>query len=158
MKTTIYYVFLVMISFSLMSTTCDTDDMIITDNSMIINEVINIAETDSWRITSYIDSGQDETTDFTNYDFTFQSDGTLIATNSTDQVAGIWSVTDSNSNDDSSSDDDIDFNINFNVATTSVFFDLNDDWDIVSYTSTTISLQDVSGGNGGTDTLVFQKN
>ncbi|MBC8754854.1 hypothetical protein H2O64_09245 [Kordia sp. YSTF-M3] len=130
----------------------------ITDNSMIINEVINIAETDSWRITSYIDSGQDETTDFTNYDFTFQSDGTLIATNSTDQVAGIWSVTDSNSNDDSSSDDDIDFNINFNVATTSVFFDLNDDWDIVSYTSTTISLQDVSGGNGGTDTLVFQKN
>ncbi len=158
MKTTIYSVFLIIISFSLMSTTCDTDDEIISDNSIIINEVTSIAATDSWRITSYIDSGQDETTDFTNYEFTFLSNGTVSASNVSDQVTGTWSVTDSNSNDDSSSDDDVDFNINFNVTATSVFFDLNDDWDIVSYTSTTISLRDVSGGNGGTDTLVFQKN
>ena len=36
--------------------------------------------------------------------------------------------------------------------------DLTDDWDVVSHTATTISLIDVSGGNGGTDTLVFTKN
>jgi len=160
MKKTIYSAFLIMISFSLMSSTCSSDDDdITTDNSVIINEVTGIAITDSWRITSYIDSGQNETTDFTNYEFTFQSNGTITASNGTNEITGTWSVTDSNnSNDDSSSDDDIDFNINFNVATSSVFFDLNDDWDIVSYTSTTISLRDVSGGNGGTDTLVFQKN
>lgn len=159
MKKTIYSAFLIMISFSLMSSTCSSDDDdITTDNSVIINEVTGIAITDSWSVTSYIDSGQDETTDFTNYEFTFLSNGTVTASNGSNEEAGTWSVTDSNSNDDSSSDDDVDFNINFNVPTSSVFFDLNDDWDIVSYTSTTISLRDVSGGNGGTDTLVFQKN
>ncbi|WP_046745919.1 hypothetical protein [Kordia zhangzhouensis] len=159
MKTRLYLFFLVMLSFSLMSTTCENDDDAIMDNSQVIAEITDIAETNTWRITSYIDSGQDETTDFTNYTFTFEAGGTVTASNGTNQVTGTWSVTDSsNSNDDSSSDDDIDFNISFNVTTSSVFFDLNDDWDIVTYSSTTISLQDISGGNGGTDTLVFQRN
>ncbi|AXG70934.1 hypothetical protein KORDIASMS9_03189 [Kordia sp. SMS9] len=159
MKTRLYLGFLVMLSFSLMSTTCDTDDDVVIDNSQTIAEIKDIAETNTWRITSYVDSGQDETNDFNNYTFTFADGGTVTASNGTDQVQGTWSVTDSsNSNDDSSSDDDIDFTISFNVPNTSNFFDLNDDWDIISYSSTTISLQDVSGGNGGTDTLVFQRN
>lgn len=40
-----------------------------------------------------------------------------------------------------------------------VFADeLTDDWDIISYTDTKIQLVDVSGGNGGTDYLTFEKN
>lgn len=159
MKTRIYLFFLVMGSFSLMSTTCENDDDVVVNNAQVIAEIVDIAENSTWRITSYIDSGQDETNDFSNYDFTFAAGGTVTASNGTNQEQGTWSVTDSDdSNDDSSSDDDIDFNISFNVPTSSVFFDLNDDWDIVSYSSTTISLRDVSGGNGGTDTLVFQRN
>ncbi|PTX59456.1 hypothetical protein C8N46_10944 [Kordia periserrulae] len=159
MKTRFNLLFLVMLSFSLMSTTCETDDDVVVDNSQTIAEITDIAETSTWRITSYVDSGQDETNDFNNYNFTFAANGTVTASNGTDQVQGTWSVTDdSNSNDDSNSDDDIDFNISFNVPTTSNFFDLNDDWDIISYSNTTISLQDISGGNGGTDTLVFQRN
>jgi hypothetical protein len=50
----------------------------------------------------------------------------------------------------------LDFNITFSAPAN--FVDLTDDWDIVSYSNTTISLIDVSGGNGGTDTLVFTKN
>lgn len=151
-----------MISFSLMSSTCSTDDddgSFLNDNSQQIAQVENTAESGTWRVTSYIDSGQDETNDFNGYDFTFGTDGTLTASNGSNTMTGTWSVTDSsNSSDDSSSDDDIDFNIFFPVPDTNDFEDLNDDWDIVSYTSTTISLIDVSGGNGGTDTLVFQKN
>ncbi|WAC01202.1 hypothetical protein N7U66_13815 [Lacinutrix neustonica] len=106
-----------------------------------------------------MDSGQDETTDFNNYNFTFNTNGTLDASNGTNSISGTWSVTnDSNSTDDSSNSNDIDFNISFPVPETNVFEDLNDDWDIVSHTDTVISLIDISGGNGGTDTLVFQKN
>lgn len=159
MKTRFNLLFLVMLSFSLMSTTCETDDDVVVDNSQTIAEITDIAETSTWRITSYVDSGQDETNDFNNYNFTFAANGTVTASNGTDQVQGTWSVTDdSNSNDDSNSDDDIDFNISFSVPSNSNFFDLNDDWDIISYSSTTISLQDISGGNGGIDTLVFQRN
>lgn len=40
-----------------------------------------------------------------------------------------------------------------------VFADeLTDDWDIISYSATKIQLIDVSGGNGGTDYLTFEKN
>ncbi|MCB0382605.1 MAG: hypothetical protein KDD05_04705, partial [Psychroserpens sp.] len=62
------------------------------------------------------------------------------------------------SNDDSSSDDDIDFNIFFPVPDSNNFEDLNDDWDIVSTSSNTIELIDISGGNGGTDFLTFERN
>lgn len=108
----------------------------------------------SWRITRYVDSGNDETSDYAGYNFTFSSSGALSATNGTTTYSGTWSVTDSNSNDDS--EDDVDFNIY--LSATGNFEDLNDDWDISSHSSNSLSLIDVSGGNGGTDELVFTKN
>ena len=75
---------------------------------------------------------------------------------------GIWSVVDgsgnSSSDDDGNSTDDDDFNILFSVPATSDFDDLNDDWDIISVTANKIELIDISGGNGGTDFLTFEKN
>lgn len=121
----------------------------------------NIAETGTWRITSFIDSGQDETADFNGYIFTFNPNGTLVASNGTETVSGTWSVTDDSSNssndDDGNSTDDDDFIIFFAVPESNKFADLNDDWDFVSVSNTQIQLIDVSGGNGGTDTLTFQK-
>ena len=111
----------------------------------------------SWRISSYIDSGEDETSDFEFYNFTFASDGTLTASNGTNTLVGSWSVTSSSSSDDDN-DDDIDFNINFPVPDTNPFEDLNDDWDVISYTSTSIVLRDVSGGDGSVDSLSFVQN
>jgi len=108
----------------------------------------------TWRITNFIDSGTDETNHFTNYNFTFNSSGVLNANNGTNNYDGTWSITDSNSNDDSQ--DDLDFNINFNL--TNDFEDLNDDWDFISQSATKIELIDISGGNGGTDYLTFEKN
>jgi len=53
-------------------------------------------------------------------------------------------------------DSDLDFNIFF--ASPPDFEDLSDDWDFISHTSTKIELIDMSGGNGGTDYLTFEKN
>ncbi|MGA9269181.1 MAG: hypothetical protein WBV45_01075 [Lutimonas sp.] len=118
------------------------------------NEIESDVQKGTWKITKFIDSDEDETNDFAGYDFTFLSSGVLRADNGSTQYDGTWSITDSNSNDDSQ--DDLDFNINFNL--TNDFEDLNDDWDIISQSSAKIELIDVSGGNGGTDYLTFEKN
>ena len=118
------------------------------------NEVeTNIVE-GTWRISNFVDSGTNETSDFTGYNFTFSTDGKLTASNGTNYYTGTWSITDSNSDDDSK--DDLDFNIYFNL--TNDFEELNDDWDISSQSETKLELIDVSGGNGGTDYLTFEKN
>lgn len=160
MKSTFFNGLLAMLSLTLLSSMCSSDEMDNpNNNSQQIMLIENITGSGSWIVSSYVDSGQDETNDFSGYTFTFGNDGTLITTNGTNTVSGIWSVTDSsNSNDDSNSIEDIDFNISFSVPTTSVFYELIDDWEIVTYNDNTISLIDISGGNGGTDTLVFTKN
>ena len=161
MKKVFYFGLLTMLSFSLMSSTCSSDDDggSPNDNSQQISQIENTVESGTWQITNFNDSGQNETSNFNGYDFSFNSDGSLVATNGSNTMTGTWSVTnDSNSDDDSSSDDDIDFNIFFPVPDSNDFEDLNDDWDIVSSSSTRIDLIDISGGNGETDMLTFEKN
>lgn len=157
MKKRFYFSLLVILCFTLIFSACSNndDDGDVNDNSEQIAQVENTVESGTWRITNFIDSGKNETSDFTGYNFSFNSDGSLVATNGTDTLTGTWSVTDDSS---SSSNDDIDFNIFFPVQDTNDFEDLNDDWDIISYTSVKIELIDISGGNGGTDNLTFEKN
>jgi len=131
---------------------CSSDD---NSSSTDPAPVINTATQGTWRISSYVDSGNNETSNFAGYNFTFGPSNVLSATNGTNTYNGTWSVTADSSNDDNPSSD-LDFNIAF--ASPANFADLTDDWDVVSHTATTISLIDVSGGNGGTDTLVFTKN
>ena len=132
---------------------CSSDDN--SSSSTDPTPVINIVSQGTWRITSYVDSGTNETNHFTGYNFTFGASSVVTATNGTNTYTGTWSIVTDSSNDDNPSSD-LDFNIAF--ASPADFEDLTDDWDIVTYTATTISLIDISGGNGGTDTLVFTKN
>ena len=157
MKTSLKLSFILMLTISLMSMQCSSDDdNNPADNSAEIQQIINQVETGNWVITYFFDTDSDETSNYTGYEFTFGSNGMLTASNGTNTYTGTWSVTDdSNSSDDSSSDDDIDFNISF--VSPSDFEELSDDWDIISHSSTKIELIDVSGGNGGTDYLTFEK-
>ena len=265
-----------MVASALLFTSCskDADD---NDNfanlQADIETITNELTSGSWAITNFIDSGKNETGDFTGYDFKFNSDGSLVADNGNNTETGTWSLTiDDNSNDDSndsSNDDsnnslnddcnncsvsqltdvltacsgwyvdklelndndlednlegysfdfsadgsmtvtdigdleatwtlheielengeskvdlridgddrlrfknnctigdfsggsggitsgDIDFNIFFSAPAD--FAELSDDWDIISHTALKIELIHVSGGNGGTDLLTFEKN
>ena len=158
MKTTIKFTMAILLSFTLMSTSCSSDDdNNPTDNTAEIQQITSQVESGEWVITYFYDTDSDETNDFAGYTFTFDSTGTLTATNGTNTYTGTWSVSDdSSSDDDSSNDDDIDFNIFF--ASPPDFEELSDDWDVTSHSSTKIELIDVSGGNGGTDYLTFEKN
>jgi hypothetical protein len=117
--------------------------------------VINTVNTGTWRVTFYSDSGVDETTNFTGYNFTFAAANVLTTSNGTNTYTGTWSVTSDNSHDDSPTND-LDFNMAFSAPVN--FADLTDDWNIISYTASKIELIHVSGGNGGTDYITFEKN
>ncbi len=154
MKTIIKLVFFVATLFMF---SCSTDDSAPMDTAVLIKQIEDRIKSGTWRITSYVDDGQNETDDYTCYNFTFNENGSLVATNGTATINGTWSVTDdSNSSDDDSNDDDIDFNIFFSAPPD--FEELSDDWDIVATSTSKVDLIDVSGGNGGTDTLVFERN
>ena len=133
---------------------CSSDDN--SNSSADPTPLINTVTSGTWRITFYEDSGVNETSQFSGYNFTFASTNVLTATNGTNTYTGSWSVTTSDINDDSPSND-LDFNILF--STPALFADeLSDDWDVLSRTDTKIELVDVSGGNGGTDYLTLEKN
>jgi len=157
MKKSIKIACIAVLSLTLLSSTCSSDDdnNVMVDNSAEIQTIVNLAESGAWQITYFFDDPTDETNHFSGYQFLFNSNGTITASNSTSTVTGTWSVTDDSSSDDSSSDDDIDFNISF--ASPADFQELSDDWDILSRSNSKIELIDVSGGNGGTDYLTFEK-
>lgn len=131
---------------------CSNDDNSSSSNSP--TDVIAVVSNGSWRVSYYYDSDQDETTNFSGYNFTFASNNVLTASNGTNNFTGTWSVTDSNSNDDSIND--LDFNIAF--ISPVQFEELTDDWEIIEKNSNQLKLRDISGSNGGTDYLTFTKN
>lgn len=122
-------------------TSCKKDD-----NSNSTPSINSTIQQGKWRVASYIDSGNNETNHYTGYEFQFNSNGTVVATKQGSSVSGTWS----NGNDDSQQ------KLILNFSTTP-FDELNDDWHIVSQSSSQIGLEDVSGGNGGTDYLTFDK-
>ncbi len=132
---------------------CSSDSS--SNNSVDPTPVINTVNKGTWRIIFYEDSGVNETTNFTGYNFTFGTNSVLTATNGANTYLGTWSVTSDNSGDDSPSND-LDFNIAF--ASPASFAELTEDWNILEKTDTRIKLVHVSGGNGGTDYITFEKN
>ncbi|MBL7923148.1 MAG: hypothetical protein JNL88_03020 [Bacteroidia bacterium] len=99
-----------------------------------------------WQVTHFSENGIDETTKFDGYVFRFSSNGTVTATRSATVVSGTWST----GNDDSQ----LKLVLNFSTGN---FTEISDDWHILNQTTAKIRLEDVSGGNGGTDLLTFEK-
>ncbi len=97
-----------------------------------------------WIVGSYTDDGIDETADYNGYQLNFDSNGTVIADNGT-PINGTW-TTQSSGNV-----------LVLNFGTAIPFDEFNDDWDVISITSTQVKVQDVSGGGGGTDVLILDK-
>jgi len=142
--------------FVITSISCSDDDRVIVPQAQNQTQTqieANVAS-GTWRISLFIDSGVDDTKDFAGYKFIFNANKVLDSGNGVNNYMGTWSISDSNSTDDSPND--LDFNIHFNL--TNDFEDLNDDWDIISHSPSKVELIDVSGGNGGTDYLTFEKN
>lgn len=99
----------------------------------------------TWKVGLYLDDGDDETIDFVGYEITFDASGAVTAVSTSNTNNGTWQVL-SNGN-----------KLLLDFGTALPFEEFNDDWDVLMVSSTMVELQDVSGGNGGTDTLLFEK-
>lgn len=138
----------VIIMFDMASCTKDNSNPSVTDT------IVNTVSVGTWKITYFFDTVKEETSNFSGYNFTFGSNNVLTTSNGTNTYNGTWSIINSNSNDDSLND--VDFTISFSAPDD--FVDLSEDWKVLSRTDTKIELKHVSGGDGGTDLLTFEKN
>lgn len=139
MKTIINLAFIAFIGFSLSS--CKKDD-----NSISNSKVLNYLEEGTWKITLFSDSGNDELYHFSGFSFTFNN-GNITAVKNSTSITGSYTE----GNDDNKTKLIINFGSNV------PFDELNDDWNIIESTTNKIRLEDISGGNGGTDLLTFEK-
>ena len=143
MKKTILFLSLAVVLFSSCQNTDDNSNTAINTTT-----VSNTITTGSWRVTYYWDTDHEETSSFSGYSFVFGSGNVLTATKNGTAVTGTWSTL----LDDSLT------KLVLNFATPADFEEISDDWHVVERTATKIRLQDVSGGNGGTDYLTFERN
>lgn len=127
---------------------CTTSSRSSNNNTTTPAQVIQTVQSGAWKISYFFDSGKNETNNYNNYLFTFQSNGTLTASNGSNTVNGTWS----SGNDDSQPKLDI------SLGNTNPWDDISDDWHVIAQSSTQIQLQDVSGGSGDIDYLTFTKN
>lgn len=149
MKSSSSIILVIVIVFSLCSCTKENDST----PEQAQTQIEDILKSGTWKITRFEDSGKDETSHFSGYDFIFGSNNTLTADYGMNRLEGSWSVTDSSSDDDNLND--LDLVVHF--IESNDFEELNEDWDFISYSQSLIELIHVSGGNGGTDYLTFEK-
>lgn len=111
------------------------------------NDDIESVLTDGlWIVASYTEDTDDETSNYAGYELDFSMDGTVSASNGANTNNGTWSVFSSGNQ------------MTLDFGTDLPFEEFNDDdWDIISVSTTEVIIQDVSGGGGGTDTLTLQK-
>ncbi len=126
------------------------------NNMQVVAAVREAVSTGTWRVSYHFDE-TDETADYINHVFTFNSaNNTVTVVRGDLTYTGTFSVTSSGS-DDNSLTPDVDFNLGFVAPATADLIDLTDDWDVATYSNTEIELIDISGGNGTTELLTFTK-
>ena len=104
----------------------------------------NMVMQSNWKVTQYIDSGKDETSDFAGYSFIFNTDGNFTAVASGATYTGSWILAaGSNSPDDSgnNSDDNLD-KLTITISGNKQMDDLNHKWLVEKITATEIWLRD----------------
>ena len=139
--------FLMAFSLFALFTSCDKDDD--NNNSNSASQLNNtLSASGTWRITYFWDSDHDETNDYSGYSFTFGGNNVLTASHNGSSFPGTWTT----GTDDSKVKLVIDF------SSPSALEEISDDWQVIEQTSGRVKLTHVSGGNGGTDFLTFEKN
>lgn len=131
--------------FSVLFFSCEQSDPL---PQITPTNVTSTVSSGTWRITYYYDSDHEETSSFSGYSFVFNSNGTVVATKNPIVVNGTWSAL----------TDDSQVKLVLLFTSPGDFAELSDDWHVLTRTDTKIELRDISGGNGATDYLTFEKN
>jgi len=101
------------------------------------------ADNSIWIVDSYMEDNDDQTANYNGYQFEFDTNGTITVSGA-EMSTGTWA----------SLSNGTEMLIDFGPE--APLEELNDeDWEVLSVTSTEVQLRDVSGGGGGTDLLTL---
>jgi hypothetical protein len=145
MRRFLYHSLFILAAILSTASTCQDDDEL--DNDDDNRSIETTLGQGSWKVTYFFDT-EDETSDFDGYSFLFNEGDEAIATKNSLSVKGSWDTEDS-------SNGNIKLYLDFGAA--SPLEELNEDWIVLEYTPAKIILEHESGGNGDTDTLIFER-
>ncbi len=139
MKTSL--LFSILTALTVFTSSCDPASGVDSTTSQIV-------ASGSWKVTLFTDSGNDETSDFLGYTFTFNSNGILSVVKNGVTTNGTWNVNSSSNK----------FNIDLGpkIVSNKPLGELTDDWKILSTTETVIRLTDDNASSN--EFLTFTKN
>jgi hypothetical protein len=128
---------------------CSSDDDSLDDNSPPVATIINNTTTGTWRVILFNENGIIKTSNYSDYNFSINSDESIVAVNGSTTKTGTWSIyTDSGYSK---------FGILF-PDINGPFEEISEDWRVLSSTTTKLELKHISGGDGSIDLLTFEKN
>ncbi|MRI02291.1 hypothetical protein GH721_17230 [Kriegella sp. EG-1] len=105
-----------------------------------------------WYISNYFDSQNELTTEYAEFTFGFNENGTITATDGDSSLSGAWLVK-SQSDDEKNT---VDFELHF--ASPEKFKKLSQDWQVMKYTDSQIDLTYIDDDDvDGTRLLSFKK-
>ena len=138
-----------MLFMSIILISCSSnDDSNSGDSSTVIAQLESSIKSGTWRVSNFVEDGNNQTSDFNGFSFSFGDNGIVTATNGSTTKNGTWIT----GTDDSTPKLIISFPDNDGP-----FEEISEDWRIESTTSSKIDLKHVSGGDGSIDLLSFTK-
>lgn len=136
---------------------CDDDRFEMTKNSNVLviekdcsnitNDLNDIIVDGHWLVANFNNSGSDETSNYNDYELTFNSDGIVIAVNSNNTFSGTWSTTVNYG--------ELKLSLEFDTQTP--FDEFNNNWIVYDLNTDRIELKTLDGGGTIDDVLVFEK-
>ncbi|MCT8338608.1 hypothetical protein MG296_00950 [Flavobacteriaceae bacterium TK19130] len=118
-------------------------------NNTALSEFIQNLTTDSWFVTLFEEDGDDETSNYNGYEFTFETDNSALADNGVNQIQGSWTVVPQGD----------DFIVEFDFDSSgsgNPLGDLDDDWLVLNSSMEIIEFAEA--GSGSPDTfLTFER-
>jgi hypothetical protein len=107
----------------------------------------NLSTGGAWNVASFIDDGNNKTSDYNNTTFTFNSNGTVVAQRNNQSRTGQWV----------SQIDNSQIELIMQWSGPAILNEFNEDWDVVASSSVELSLID-DAGTPSESTLVFSRN
>lgn len=153
-----YWKAVFLLSVLIVLSSCDEDDdspIDEFDNSDVAS-IQSSLQTGTWRISSFVDDGENETVNFNDFVFTFGTDGSISADNGSNVFNGSWRV-ELDDDDDDDDKDDLEFYITF-ATTNDNLDDLTEDWYVLEFSENRIRLSDDDDDTDNDDLLTFERN
>lgn len=114
-----------------------------TENIADTNSFLEATQNERWVISKFVEEGRDLTTNYVGYTFLFAQDRKLSVENKSELSQGTWRI---------QRDENIP-ELYLQFVNNRLLEELNEDWEIVEFSSTQISL--IEADDAGIDTLIF---